>query len=217
MNKAFDIKKLETIFSENFSSPLYSVLAEEYLKQKDFDRAYTVCKIGLENHPGDIVGEYILSKLYLLKGEISQSKALLNNLLDKFPIHLNARRLIIEILKKEKENNGRLAHHIKEFQKYFPELSTISSSDKSNKSIDSDDSLSAEQESQIKEKPNKKKKDFSIKKNMATFTLVDILVGQKHYNQALDVLSLLEKEGKSQSKIDKKRATINKHIQNESK
>ena len=52
---------------------------------------------------------------------------------------------------------------------------------------------------------------------MATFTLVDILVGQKHYNQALDVLSLLEKEGKSQSKIDKERAAINKHIQNESK
>ena len=125
MNKEFDIKKLEAIFSENFSSPLYSILAEEYFKQKDFDRAYIVCKIGLENHPEDIIGQYILSKLCLLKGETAKTKDLLNKILDKLPIHLNARKLIIEILKKEKENNGKLTFHIGEFQKYFPEEKTI--------------------------------------------------------------------------------------------
>ena len=52
---------------------------------------------------------------------------------------------------------------------------------------------------------------------MATFTLVDILIGQKHYNQALDVLSILEKEGKDQVKIDNKRTSINQRINNEFK
>ncbi len=38
MKKKYDIKKLERAFSEDFSSPLYSMLANIYFNKKDFDR-----------------------------------------------------------------------------------------------------------------------------------------------------------------------------------
>ena len=62
MNKKYDIKKLERVFSEDFSSALYPILANMYLQKKDLDRAYTVCQIGLEHHPDDVAGQFILAK-----------------------------------------------------------------------------------------------------------------------------------------------------------
>ena len=59
MSKEYDIKKIEAAFSENFSSGLYSILANMYLKNQDIERSYTVCKIGLEHHPDDIAGQFI--------------------------------------------------------------------------------------------------------------------------------------------------------------
>ena len=45
----------------------------EYLKNKELDREYTVCKIGLEHHPDDITGQFILAQTYLLKNNISET------------------------------------------------------------------------------------------------------------------------------------------------
>ena len=106
MNTEYDIKKLESAFSEDFSSSLYAILANEYLQNKELDRAHTVCKIGLEHHPDDITGQFILAKTYLLKNNVSEAKSLLNKILMKFPLHVNARKLIIAIFKNEKNKNG---------------------------------------------------------------------------------------------------------------
>ncbi|MAV65390.1 MAG: hypothetical protein CMG00_09395 [Candidatus Marinimicrobia bacterium] len=216
MINKFDIKKMEAVFSEDFSSSLYSFLSEEYLAKKDFGRAYTVCKIGLENNPEDISGQYILSKLHLLKGEISKTKALLEEVLERFPLHLNARKLMIEILKKQKGNSKRLAHHIGELQEYFPELSTITEDSRAEQSKKTDVATFKENKIfEAEKEPVNIDKKFTIKKNMATFTLADILVGQKNYNQALKVLNILEKQGKNKSRINKTRSDINKKINND--
>ena len=45
---------------------------------------------------------------------------------------------------------------------------------------------------------------------MATFTLVNILVKQKHYNEALKVLDILNNAGKDKKKIKQKRSIIKK-------
>ena len=50
MDFKFDLNKLERVFSNNFSSLSYAVLANEYFKKNDLNRAYTVLKIGQENN-----------------------------------------------------------------------------------------------------------------------------------------------------------------------
>ena len=67
MSNNFNIKVLEGIFSEDFKSPVYTMLVEEYLKLGDLDRANTVCNIGLENNPDDLGGQYLLAKIYFFQ------------------------------------------------------------------------------------------------------------------------------------------------------
>ena len=47
---------------------------------------------------------------------------------------------------------------------------------------------------------------------MATFTFVDILIAQKHFSEALEILDILEKEGKQKKKIKEKRDYIKNRI-----
>ena len=56
------------------------------------------------------------------------------------------------------------------------------------------------------------KQPFIIDKKMATFTLVSILVKQKHFQEALKVLDILDKEGKDKKKIKQKRNSIKKML-----
>ena len=80
MDFKFDLDKLEKIFSNNFSSLSYTILANEYIKKKDFNRAITVLQIGQENNPDDLMGKYLLAKAYLLKNKINESKRLLDDI-----------------------------------------------------------------------------------------------------------------------------------------
>ena len=47
---------------------------------------------------------------------------------------------------------------------------------------------------------------------MGTFTLVDILIKQKHYSEALSILAILEKKGKKKQLITQKKELIKKQM-----
>ena len=205
MDYKFDLPKLESIFSNNFSSHIYAILADEYLKKNDLSRAYTVAKIGQENYPDDLIGKYILAKIYLLKNKIKKATGLLEEILIVFPLHLNARKLLIEIFKKQNDEK-KLDHQIVQLQKYFPNQSMLSDNQPvapSGKNVE--DKLSDNEEVA---KANPKQSDLSFNKNMATFTFVDILITQKHFSDALKVLDILEKNGRSADRIAMKRSDI---------
>jgi len=212
MDFNFDLKKLEKIFSNDFNSLSYTILGNEYIKSNDIDRALTVLQIGQENNPDDLVGKYLLAKVFLLKNQIKESKKLLTEILDLFPLNLRARLLIIEILKKEKQNHKDLSYHIELLQEYFPNhgapKKTIISNEKSEHEIKS---LKTKKSDKIQEQASA---HFSINQNMATFTLVNILITQKNFKEALVVLDMLERKGKNLKKIKEKRTLINKKIKN---
>ncbi len=212
MDFKFDLKKLEKIFSNNFNSLSYTILGSEYMKKNDIDRALTVLQIGQENNPDDLVGKYLLAKVYLLKNQIKKSKELLTEILDSFPLNLRARLLIIEILKKEKQNHKDLSGHIELLQEYFPNHGAPK------KAVISSENLNQEPKTSEVAKPDKKEKEqashFSINENMATLTLVNILITQKNFKEALVVLDILEKKGKNLKKIKEKRDLINKKLKN---
>ena len=214
MKNKFDIKILENIFSENFNSPIYSILVEEYLSIGDLDRANTVCNIGVENNPDDLAGKYLMAKINFFQNNISQSKKILNEILEEFPIHLNARQLMIKILKEDK-NEVDLLNHIEKLQHHHPSIGSIDSKG-SNVKANSENlnspvnhTLPSTDDEQNSEKP---KESFTVKKNMATFTFVDILIAQKHFSEALEILDILEKEGKQKKKIKEKRDYIKNRI-----
>ena len=210
MDNEFDIVQLESIFSNDFSSPIYAILASQYLKKNDIGRAYTVAKIGQEHHPDDISGKYILAKIHLLKNKIKKSKIILEEIINVFPLHLNARKLLIEVLKKQ-NSNKELEYHIAELQKYFPNEASLSSK------INLSDEEKAKKEYGRKEAPSayvdKEKSNIEINNNMATFTFVDILISQKHYSNALKALKVLENNGRDQSKINRMRDQINQKLE----
>ena len=208
MDCKFDLPELESIFSNNFSSHVYAILAEEYLKQNDLSRAYTVAKIGQENYPDDLVGKYILAKIYLLKNKIKKATHLLEEILRTFPLHLNARKLLIEIFKKQNDAKE-LDYQIVQLQRYFPNQAALKDN-KTEPEIDSED-VPSNKEGVVEVSP--KKSDLSFNKNMATFTFVDILIAQKHFSDALKVLDILDKKGRSADRITIKRSEIEEKME----
>ena len=219
MSKKYDIKKLERAFSEDFSSTLYSILANTYLQNNDLDRAYTVCQIGLEHHPDDVAGQFILAKTYLLQNNFTDSKALLKKILSKFPLHINARKLLIKIFKIEK-NKSKSDYHEKQLLKFSPVSLEGQEKAPAKKTATKKTAAkkTATKKNAAKKTATKKtvksthtiKEPFIIDKKMATFTLVSILVKQKHFHEALKVLDVLYKEGKDKKKIKQKRNSIKK-------
>ena len=208
MDKQYDIKKIESIFSEDFSSSLYTILADLYIKNGDIDRAYTVCKIGLEHHPDDLSGLFILAKIELLQNKISDSQDILMHIINQFPLHINAHKLLVEIFKKQRNKKQR-EHHEKILNQLLPKRDKGPSKSKAikNKNTKVDQNTSPKRSIKSKKSTNQK---FKISEKMATFTLVGILIKQKHYEQALKVLDILEKQGKSKKTITQKRNSIKK-------
>ena len=105
--QSLDKKELEKEFADNFASPVFPILSELYLKDKDYSRAEKVCKIGLEHDPENLNGYYILAKVYLYNNQLNDAEKLLIILLKKNPLHINALRLIVELqhqLKKSKKD-----------------------------------------------------------------------------------------------------------------
>ena len=86
-------KDLEQVFAEDFSSPIFPILGELYLKNKDFHRAEKVCLVGLKHDPANINGYYILAKVYLCNNQLTKAEKILIKLLDKKPLHINALKL----------------------------------------------------------------------------------------------------------------------------
>ena len=102
-------------------------------------------------------------------------------------------------------------------QKYFPDEGSLSQQKINNLTKNhnqkiiknKDDNPDTNSTTQVEEK---KCASISMKKNMITFTFVDILISQKHFVEALDVLNTLEKEGRNQEKINQKREEIKNQI-----
>jgi len=194
-------KELERAFAEDFSSPVFPVLGEIYLKNKDFNRAKKVCLIGLKHDPENINGHYILAKVYLYNNELIEAEKILATVIDKKPLHINALKLIVKIHEElDVPNKNKL--------KYLKQLLTISPEDKDlEKKITSIDSkylkkskISSNTQIGKDSSIMQKNINFNIQPNMATLTFVEILKEQKHYYEALHVLSIVESKTGNNSK-----------------
>ena len=206
----FDKKDLEREFAEDFSSPIFPILGELYLKNKDLDRAEKVCKIGLKHDPENINGYYILAKVYLYNNQLNDAEKLLITTIKKNPLHINALRLIIELHEQLKASKKNKLKYLKKLFEIFPNDKRLEK-----KIINIDNTYRAnkihnKENHQIDSNIIQKKIDFNIQPNMATLTFVEILKNQKHYHEALHVLSIVEFKSKESKKTKKLKDELQK-------
>ena len=220
----YNIELLEKEFSENFNSPLFSVLAEEYFQIKAYNKCKKVLEIGLLFNPDDNDGKFILSKIELLENNIDMAQNILNSIIKSDPLYVNAIKLQIEI-------NNTLNKGTKSLES---QLSLIVGAQQDNK----DSAPVNKKKKVLKTKPKKrvlktkspklkskvkatssktkvstKKKSKSVKvaSKMNTLTMVKILMNQGHYNQSLSMLDALLANGAiSNSKFKEEKISINK-------
>jgi len=205
-------KELEEAFAEDFSSPTFPILGELYLKNKEFHRAKKVCMVGLKHDPENVNGYYILAKVYLHNNELIEAEKILKIIIDKNPLHINALKLIVRLHEELDVSKKIKLKYLKVLSDIFP-----GNNDLINKISIIDKEYVEKKDSLINNKINinsslniQKSINFNIQPNMATLTFVEILKKQKHYNEALHVLSIVESKLGNSKKTEQLRDELKK-------
>ncbi len=82
--------ELEKYFADHFDTVLFPVLADIYKTEEDLNRARKVCEIGLEYHPNNTEGLFILAEINQLEGNLMVAEKLLKNVMVIEPFHYRA-------------------------------------------------------------------------------------------------------------------------------
>ena len=88
---------MELNFANNFETYLFPVLADHYLKDGDLERARKVCAIGLEYHPENSDGLFVLGQASQSAGDLQQAEQLFKSVLKNGTVHLQAATRLAEI------------------------------------------------------------------------------------------------------------------------
>ena len=213
-----DKKSLEDAFAQNFGSPYFPILGDLYMKEGDLRRAKMVCELGLEYSPGNDCGKFILAKIALTEEKFTLAEKWLKQVTNDNPANFNALRILIRLEFYLKRSSKTIMKYIRHILKYIPNdvecqdwlLNIEKNSDelpiekKIKVTKDNDNTVS-------KEKPTSepiKNIDYKIEQSMATFTMLQVLKSQKHYQQALVVLNMMESKNMDIDRISKERKKI---------
>ena len=182
-------KVLEKLFADDFASPVFPVLAEMYLQENDLRRASIVCSIGLKNSPHNVNGQYVQALVLIEETDYKNAKKILTQIVLQNPLHLNSLIHLLAIAHNNKNSITtlyRLANKILLIDPgYDPALSVVQ---------EYQSLANTKQQTKKAVKKITIEAPFDINKNIASITLASILKSQGHYNQALDVLNLLDKK-----------------------
>ena len=224
-----DIASLEHLFAEDFSTPLFPVLANHYLKDKQLKRARKVCEVGLKHSPKNSDGKFILAKINLYENKIVQSEQLLKQVVEENLVHINALKILIEVMTALDRSPNSIIKYVNklleilpgdsdaitlldELEKNLPRKVKIEKISSAKTGTKSEQSVPASHE---KTPIKTEEVVFNVSMGMATFTMVSVLKSQKHYRQALLVLSQLEEKGADTKKIKQERKILEELLANE--
>tara|TARA_B100000945_G_scaffold204985_1_gene164798 strand:- start:647 stop:1321 length:675 start_codon:yes stop_codon:yes gene_type:complete len=221
MTDFLNIKSLEKRFADDFSSPIFPVLANFYFNNNDLARAKKVCEIGLKNVPNNYNGKFVLSKILVEEGNFLKAEKLLKEVLKNDPINIASLRLLIKISKNIKRSNNTITKYIKKILDLLP-----NDSESIKWLHNNDDTILKETtfipkrgraipKSQKSIEPHSIDEKSIIQPNMATLTMAHILINQKYYKQALNMLNDMQHSGSDAQKITELKNKINKLMLNE--
>jgi hypothetical protein len=82
--------ELEKYFADHFDTVLFPILADIYKTEGDLVRARKVCEIGLEYHPNNVDGSFVLAEVNQSTGDLIVAEKLLKNVMAIEPNHYRA-------------------------------------------------------------------------------------------------------------------------------
>ncbi len=224
-----NISELEHAFAEDFGAPVFPVLANHYLKNKEMERSRKVCELGLKHSPYNSDGKFILAKINLYENKLMNGEQLLKQVVDENPVHINGLRILIEVMRSLNRSPNSIKKYIQKILHILPDdedslalLALIDTSpqlavetpppvtpDKKNKSTSSTQKSTPKKETKAKSIVSPPEdRVFDVGVGMATFTMVAVLKSQKHYRQALAILSRLEEKGADVKRITTERIEL---------
>ena len=227
MNK----ENLEKIFNDDLGTSYFPLLAEEYIKDKDYMRAKKVCNVGLLLNPNNNDGKFILAKLEMIEGNGRVAVNLLKDIIKSDNLYINAMRMLVMHYNSKGTNQVEMIKLIHNILDLIPDDEYANEILKSAKKT----SKKKVKTTSTKRKPQPKKKtkkestlknkrmksepeniDINIDSKMATLTFVDILIKQKQYAQAKNVLKLVSKNKSiARSSIKQREIKIKKELSKE--
>ena len=223
-----DKKSLENIFAQNFGSPYFPILADLYLQEGDFRRSKMVCEVGLRHDSGNDLGKFILAKVALAEEKPAVAEKWLKQVVKDNPSNFSALRMLIRlefILKRSPKTIQNYIQYILQYipndvecQSWLQNIADISDKLPKEKKMapkKTNDLVSGE----VSETKPKliKEKYYNLEESMATFTMLQVLKSQKHYQQALAVLKMLEAKKMDVDRISKERGEIQSLLLRETK
>ena len=195
-------KELETMFADDFSSPIFPLLADYYLKDNQLNRALKVCKIGLINNPDNLYGEFILSQILLKDKNLSEAEKKLKKIVNN-SINIQALILLVDVLIKLNRSQKTIQKYIVILNKHIPSHKKVSLYKK--------EYLNSEHNSVVKSSKKSIKKStlkVVINNKLATKTMFNLLLKQKKYYHALEVLNIMEPDKKNSHFIKKNKPEL---------
>ncbi len=214
-----DKKSLENIFAQNFGSPYFPILADLYLQEGDFRRSKIVCEVGLRHDSGNDLGKFILAKVALAEEKPAVAEKWLKQVIKDNPSNFNALRMLIRLEFILKRSPKTIQKYIQNILHYIPNdvecknwlqnIAGISDKLPKEKKMAHKKTNDLAPGSVSITKPKLiKEEDYDLEESMATFTMLQVLKSQKHYQQALAVLKMLEEKKMDVDRISKERNEI---------
>ncbi|MBC8322837.1 MAG: hypothetical protein H8E70_04660 [Candidatus Marinimicrobia bacterium] len=197
---------MELHFADNFETHLFSVLAEHYLKDGDLNRARKVCQIGLEYHPENADGLFILGKTDRRDGELKKAEQSFKSVLKNGTIHFLAATNLAELQTELERSDTILLKTWQQVLKWDPSNKTAHDwvENKTAKKP-----LQRTKKKKVKKvHPQKQFDSIEISPRLATFTMVAVLRNQGLHHQALTVLNILEKKGSDKKRVNSEKQDI---------
>ena len=204
----FTTNQIEQIFSTNNTSPIFSILANRYYKNKLYKYSLRVCEIGLKTCPNDLEGLYIMAKTLLITGKINKAEKVLQKIIYLFPAHLQSNLLLLYLYEDLNKNKNLIKSLVKKIIVFYPNHDKIKlyynkycqiPNRKQNKKVNKVDK---------KTKPSV----FIDNPKLATPTMYKLLFSQKKYEEAYHLLQILRKNPKYKNFVNKEIQIIDKKI-----
>ena len=200
---------MELHFADNFETHLFPVLADHYLKDGDLERARKVCAIGLEYHPKNADGLFILGQANRSDGDLQKAEQSFKSVLKNGTVHLQAATGLAEIQTELQRSEATVMKTWQQVLKWDP-------SNKTARELVNSFEMKKPQRKVKKIKrdtPNKGNNSIEINPRLATFTMVTVLRNQGLNHQALTVLDMLERKGADTKRIQSEKQDIIKKME----
>ena len=216
-----DKQGLENLFADNFSSPYFPVLADLYLQEGDFRRAKLVCEVGLEHDASNDCGKFILAKVAMAENKLTIAEKWLKQTVEDNPVNFCALRMLIRVEFALNRSHKTIQKYIQRILFFIPndedclvwlenmngaatKVVGSEGSEKNDVKIDND--------AKIRRAKASEDSKYNLEESMITFTMVQVLKSQKHYEQALAVLKMLESKELDIDRISREREEINSFL-----